>query len=335
MLKSLNRKALRQELFLGSALAVVVVAMLSLMGFWGEHRVFELATHFKLQYLVVSTVAFAIFWLMRRRWWGMLCLVCLVANLGVVAPWYLPRFSFGSGAEGQAFRVLVANVQASNPHYERAIALVQKEKPDIAVFMEVNEAWMQALEPIRAQLPYTLAEPQSGNFGIALYSTLPLVSGEIKSFGTELPGEERAPQVPSLLAEVGVGTELVSLVATHPFPPVSQQAFFWRNRQLAAVADSVQGWHRPLVVVGDLNLTMWSPFYQRFVRQTGLRNSRRGFGVLPTWPTNNPLLSIPLDHCLVSSAVWVKRTRTGRGIGSDHLPLIVDAVVRAPSTTAS
>ncbi len=332
MLKVFDRRWLRQGLLWGSVLAVVVVAMLSLMGVWGERRVFELATHFKLQYLVVSGVALVVFWVMRRRWWGGLCLVCLVANLVAVAPWYLPRFSFGGGSEEGGLRVLVANVQASNPQYERAIALVQQEQPDIAVFMEVTASWLQALEPLRAQLPYTLAEARPGNFGIALYSALPLVSAEIKAFGAYL-GEERAPQIPSLMVEFERGGGLVSLVATHPFPPVSPQAFRLRNRQLTAVGNYLQGWHHPLLVVGDLNLTMWSPYHQRFIRQTGLQNSRRGFGVLPTWPTDNPLLSIPLDHCLVSPEIKVKRTRTGRTIGSDHRPLIVDVVVRRSLAT--
>jgi endonuclease/exonuclease/phosphatase family metal-dependent hydrolase len=38
-------------------------------------------------------------------------------------------------------------------------------------------------------------------------------------------------------------------------------------------------------------------------------------------------LMIPIDHCLVSSDIRVITLRTGRNIGSDHLPIIVDMVI--------
>ena len=65
------------------------------------------------------------------------------------------------------------------------------------------------------------------------------------------------------------------------------------------------------------------------MRQTGLDNARKGFGLLPTWPAFMPwpFLRIPIDHCLVSPDIRVIRMRTGRTIGSDHLPIIVDMAI--------
>ncbi len=82
---------------------------------------------------------------------------------------------------------------------------------------------------------------------------------------------------------------------------------------------------------------MWSPYYKSFVRQTGLRNARQGFGILPTWPSKSslspvpatiaPLLSIPIDHCLISPKIKVVNIRTGPNVDSDHLPVITDLVI--------
>ncbi|PSP16260.1 MAG: hypothetical protein BRC58_09500 [Cyanobacteria bacterium QS_8_64_29] len=82
---------------------------------------------------------------------------------------------------------------------------------------------------------------------------------------------------------------------------------------------------------------MWSPYYQKLVDGTGLINTRKGFGIFPTWPTaNNPLglpgfaarlLSIPIDHCLVTSELQVVQTRALSSVGSDHRPIAVDLVV--------
>lgn len=90
-------------------------------------------------------------------------------------------------------------------------------------------------------------------------------------------------------------------------------------------------------MVGDLNITMWSPYYKRFARQTGLRNARQGFGILPSWPTKETysqispalslLLAIPIDHCLISPEIKVLNIRTGPNVGSDHRPVITDLLI--------
>lgn len=67
---------------------------------------------------------------------------------------------------------------------------------------------------------------------------------------------------------------------------------------------------------------MWSPSYKRFVKGSGLKNVRKGFGVLPSWPTFLPVGGIPIDHCLVRG-LSVESVELGQTVGSDHYPLFV------------
>ena len=67
--------------------------------------------------------------------------------------------------------------------------------------------------------------------------------------------------------------------------------------------------------------------FRRLLRRTGLENSSQGFGVQPTWPNFNPLLRIPLDHCLHSSDISIVDRQIGEDVSSDHYPLIVDFVI--------
>ena len=79
--------------------------------------------------------------------------------------------------------------------------------------------------------------------------------------------------------------------------------------------------------MGGVTVTMWAPAYKRFERDSRLVNSRKGFGVLPTWPAQTYPFATPIDHCLHSADIWVTDCRVGSRIGSDHMPLLVDFVV--------
>ena len=79
--------------------------------------------------------------------------------------------------------------------------------------------------------------------------------------------------------------------------------------------------------MGDLNTTSWSPFFSDLIEESGLRDSRKGFGIQTTWPDGLFLLRIPIDHCLVSKDISVLDRRVGPSIGSDHFPVTVDLVL--------
>ena len=71
-------------------------------------------------------------------------------------------------------------------------------------------------------------------------------------------------------------------------------------------------------------MTPFSNHFERLLVGSGLLDSGRGYGVQATWPTGNPLLRIPIDHCLHSPAIRIVDRRVLPGAGSDHFPLVVD-----------
>ena len=96
-----------------------------------------------------------------------------------------------------------------------------------------------------------------------------------------------------------------------------------RNEQLQSIAGLVDQLAGEIILLGDLNSSVWDIHLRRLEDSTGLRNAREGFGVLPSWPTFLPFAMIPIDHALVSKGIAVTDVRTGQKFGSDHLPLIV------------
>jgi endonuclease/exonuclease/phosphatase family metal-dependent hydrolase len=72
-----------------------------------------------------------------------------------------------------------------------------------------------------------------------------------------------------------------------------------------------------------LNVSPFSPYYDRLLRAGGLRRCAGEGRWTPTWPTLFPPLFIQLDHCLTTAAVRSWDFRRGEFVGSDHLPILV------------
>jgi endonuclease/exonuclease/phosphatase (EEP) superfamily protein YafD len=292
----------------------------SLAGYLGGvHWLLELTCHFRIQFLVVSAWCLVVLALLRDLRGSLVGLLCVILNGAVILPWYLGRPDPSPNTQASNLRLLLSNVLTSNRRSASLIRLVQLEQPDVLVLEEVNRRWMQELAPLSALLPYSKVMPRRDNFGIAVLSRLPIVRAPELTLGSG--------GVPTLLADVDLDGQTISILATHPLPPGSRETFQQRNSQLAAIGALARQSSIPVILAGDLNMTMWSPYYSRLVHASGLVSARKGFGVLPTWPTQLPVLKIPLDHCLVSPDIGVVQIRTARAIGSDHLPLIVDLAI--------
>ncbi|MCI5133171.1 MAG: hypothetical protein D3904_17065, partial [Candidatus Electrothrix sp. EH2] len=133
--------------------------------------------------------------------------------------------------------------------------------------------------------------------------------------------------LPSILAVIRIQQRDVRLLATHPMPPIGPELSRLRNQQLNRLPQYVDT-SLPVLLLGDLNISPWSPHFSRLLQRTRLRNSMRGFGVQATWPSANPLFGIPLDHVLHSDHIVILNRTVGPDAGSDHLPVIVDCAFR-------
>ncbi len=212
-------------------------------------------------------------------------------------------------------RLLNANVLASNGNFEKLKQLVTDNDPDIIVMQEVTPAWIESLDSLKARYPYSVTEPREDPFGIALFSKLPLEATSV------IHAEPRG--YPQIIATVILGQARLQLIGAHTANPIGNGGYGARNLQLDGIAALAGRTPAPLVVAGDLNISIWSHHYRRLVRDTGLRNARRGFGVEPTWPVFFPPAMIPIDHFLVSGDIEITSYETGPDIGSDHLPVAV------------
>jgi endonuclease/exonuclease/phosphatase (EEP) superfamily protein YafD len=244
------------------------------------------------------------------------CVALAALAIAPVVPWY---FSAGPAADDPArswVRLLVANVHHSNLDHGQLLELVERENPDVIGLLEVDARWLRELAPLRARYPHHFEVPGELYVGIALYSRLSLENAR----ELRLPGDGSAPAIAATLVAPGGDVEIV---LAHPMAPVGPQYIRQRNLQIAALAKHAATARAPLVLAGDLNLTMWNDAYRPLVEVAGLHNARKGHGIGPTWPALGPI-GVPIDHILATRDVRLRNFRVLPGIRSDHYPVTAE-----------
>jgi endonuclease/exonuclease/phosphatase (EEP) superfamily protein YafD len=295
----------------------------TLAGFAGRYWwLFDLFSHFRIQYLVCAVVL-ASFLLVCRRFWSAVAAGAWVAiNVACVLPYYLPAV-VRPDASLPVMRAATINVNTANQRYDLVSDYVRRTRPDVLLLVEVNGAWVTAMEGISADYPYQRCEPQEDNFGIAIYSRSPWLKCETVYLGEA--------QVPSLVAVFDIDGQTLTVVGTHALPPIDNTYSRLRNSQIGAVADYLASVSGPKMLLGDLNASPWSSAFGSLLVKSSLRDSSLGMGLRTTWPANSILLRLPIDFCLVSNEILVRDRWIGPDVGSDHYPLAVDFCLRSPA----
>lgn len=285
------------------------------LGFLGAYGwFFDLFSHFRVQYAAGLAAIGLGFALVRQTRTAIVFLLFALPNLALIAPYYGKAPVQVSGAAPR-FRAVFLNLNAQNRQEQAVREFIAAQQPDFIVLAEFSHYWWHALKSLETEYPYFLTEPQDDNFGIALYSKRP-ANLKLKTFGDA--------GLPSATAEVETGGKRFVLAGTHPWPPVGAEYAGWRDRQLADIGKTLAGLPMPVLVLGDLNATPWSAPFRALLAQTQWHDASISRGVQPTWPTQMPLLMIPLDHCLYSDGIVILDKRIGGPVGSDHYPIIVD-----------
>ncbi|MDR3636772.1 MAG: endonuclease/exonuclease/phosphatase family protein [Isosphaeraceae bacterium] len=277
-----------------------------------QHWRADLLSHFPEPALVYIFVLLAI--AVRRR-------PRLAVALALLAAWQAAavfRYAHSNPAipdpnSHERLKVLMANVFVENNRYEDLARLIRQEQPDIVALVEYSHAWQEGVDAIRKEFS-EVAEFPDGAAGLALWFRRPPRS---ISPATRLRGGDR-PFLHASFEFAGSERHLFLLHPRQPFDLLSRQP---GNPELAALGREIKRVGGSCIVTGDFNTSDGSSNFAAFVRETGLRDSRFGFGRQGSFPTSSPY-RIAIDHALVPPDLAVVERRLGPSIGSDHYPLI-------------
>ena len=291
-------------------------AVISLAGFFGAGAWWlEILSHFRVQY-ALGFLLLALVFALCRKWRGFAgALVLALVNAGPVLLLLWPPAP-PPPAGRPVYRAMLMNVNCASGDPAAVRAALSNARPDLLVLEEISPRWLAELAPALEAFPYRKTAPRYDNFGIGLFSRHPLSSARIAPFGLL--------DVPSIFAEVSLDGQPLRVVATHPLPPGDALLAAERDRHLAWIAHETATLSGPVLLLGDLNTSPWSPAYRRFMQTSGLRDSARGRPLHPTWPAPILLLWIPLDHILHSPDMAIHARAVGPHVGSDHFPVAAD-----------
>ncbi len=308
----------------------VAVTAGSLIALFGKYYwVAELFTHFRLYYVLIQALLVLIFLHSGRRVLMVLTIFFAIPNAWVVAPYLTPLMvgqsaTAGIGA-GTGVSLVALNVNYRNGEYDRVATYLRERNPDIIVIAEFTPAWREHLEFLHESYPYRIGDARRDPWGLAVFSRLEFSQAELVDLA-------RTNTVHARIVVMVDDTPL-EIFAIHLFSPKSATMALDRNRQLDELADRIVNSEFRQVVVGDMNLTPFSPYFSQFLDRTGLQDARRVDGFHITWPASVLPLWIPIDHALDTAQRNVVQVDIGPDVGSDHFPLEVFVAERVADTS--
>ncbi|WP_157670350.1 endonuclease/exonuclease/phosphatase family protein [Chitinibacter sp. GC72] len=282
-------------------LAILGLLLTSLAGltWW-----LELFSHFLPIYLLLAMAGLLLASSLRERIFGFV----LVTVVGAVYGWALytpsPTGAYHPST-AIAFNLLIANTQ-----YRNVEQWLNAQGADVILLTEATTEWQSQLSTLRQTLPHGCAAWEDNPFGIALLLKQAPRHCEVR-FSPAMP-----QQYPHLRVELADGLVVYGI---HPPPPLGAELAAARDQQLRYLAQQIAQESAPVLVLGDFNITPFSPIYRAFRSQAGL--AELGFKLAPSW---SPIIGwplLPLDRALARGIS--ARLTIGPALGSDHRPIMV------------
>jgi endonuclease/exonuclease/phosphatase (EEP) superfamily protein YafD len=276
------------------------------------------------RYVYLPIYACVIWAAWQRRKWLLVCgSIVAACHVALIVPELMRdnRFAAPPASGAKKLRILFANVRGDHPDPAAYLNELPEINPDVIVFVEYYPWWHRDAQPAKAYAAYPYGTPGGRPPGgeVGVFSKLP-IENEQRVFAADRMCYSFDIRVD------GQPLRIFALHAPRPMDiPFMDYHGFWNSvtPQLLALPD-------PAVIVGDFNATPSSKLLKRLTADR-LRSAHedRGRGYANTWPNGMaPIPPIRIDHALLTPGVECVSIAEGRGVGSDHKPLILDVRIR-------
>jgi len=294
----------------------------------------DLAANLRVQLVIAGCGAMIVAAVAKRYKWMALQSMMICVHL----PWLLDvplRAERGTGS-ALSLTVTAVNVYINNRDHDRIATVLSEAQADIIAVFEINETLFDHLQnELAGSHPYIEARPLPHPFGVVVFSRYPL--SDVNTVGLDSTGG-------SILVTVDINGHPYRIAAVHPTSPMSARNFEGRHDHLAQVQTDITEWQQEhpdeaVVMIGDFNLTPWSPHFVDLLETTGLQHVAEGTGMEPSWYALPVFpFGLALDHCLINDRLKLESYHFGPSVHSDHRVLTVElsrAQERKSQTTSA
>lgn len=303
-----------------SWLSLGLMALAAVLGWLSPYRGpwwFELVDHFRL-HMALLAVIFAFFGATRGRW-GLACVGFLVAVVQGASPLDGADTDRVADMATPEVRLMTWNVLGANTDLDAVVAALEAADAEVVAIVELRPPLARRLATL-TRWPHQHLHPRPDNFGVGLLSKYPLNEVQVVT----APGRQGWP--PSLEAQITIHGRPLTVIATHPPPPVNEDMADHRNMMLSDLANRASAAahqeDHEAVILGDLNTTPWAaPVYP--LDRAHFRAARLPWHYQATWPAALGPLGLPIDHIYMSGGLWPIASEVGPAAGSDHRSLQV------------
>lgn len=281
------------------------------LGIWSSH--IERMSHFRLWWIGLLS-GLLIFYLAKRRAYpAMISVALLVVAILPLLPYLGPAPATSSDHGPGDYKVIAWNLLHNNPG-DRAAATqwLASQNADLILLTECTHEWQEILEPLHPLYPHRLSSQRDGSEGMLLLSKYPL----------DPPDPEGLRQAkPWISTVVHLPSGEVRIIGMHPRTPRSGHRFDERNLQYQQATRISAASELPVILLGDLNCTPFSPWFRYLLDQGKLEDSAMGRGLASTWSGQG--IGLPIDHILLRGPWQVlDRDVHPDTMSSDHYPVI-------------
>ncbi len=283
----------------------------------------EMLVSFLPQILLASTIAAATLIYLNKR----LLLFALPIIFITATPFmFFSKYEAASGPpcqEGECLTVITANIYGLPSAMGELQIIAEREGADIVA---INEA-VSGMDMER----YADAFPNFAHGTHAAWENMPhhmgnpltLLSKDEFAFSDRILRSDTGRRA-YVIADLDGAWSGTRIIATHAMTPLSPAMIKARNKLLREASSALYD-QETFIMLGDFNLTPWSPTFRR------LPGKRAGDPRLSnTWPTFFPLLGLSIDHIMFEGDLELVEFRVLESVGSDHFPIL--ARFRRPSS---
>lgn len=306
----------------GTVLVVGVTSAILAPRFW----LAELLVNFQVHYLACLLACLFLLVLLRRQ---LTAAIFLFGALFLALP-VIPYLKLPFGEETvlkpaddeRFYRTLTYNVLQGNTRTQDVADFIATQRIDFLLLLETDKSWSDEMEfELRDHYLHRFTKPRSDHQGITFYSKHPWKS-------IRLVEELEEPTLEAIF-DLPEGT--LTILGVHPLPPIRPALASRRNDFLRRLGEHAASFQDSLIVMGDFNVTPWSPHFKNLLHTGLLEDSAVGRGLQNTW-YRFPILfcGIPIDHALLRSVALNERF-IGPPMGSDHRPLFLEFLVEDSS----